>query len=448
MDPRPIERVRDARGISRDCQAGSRKRGQVVPRRNRTGDGLRLPVDVDAELAAEVHRGGVRVDVPSGADVHRIAFREDPRVTALVRFADVEEEELRIQEGDVFAAEPVLVCADSFEAPHEARLARDEACGSVRADHDARVDRLAVRLDPPSAVVTRNPRDLGRCAQLGAMVHGAIDEPAIEHRAVDCVARKAGDVEPGPVRHDAFRAGDALSDPLISGSEAIRRESKLTHAFRALDGLSDDFLLFEDRGSEARGGDCPGGHSSGRSGAHHDRVVHSLMVRESGLFRRYAVASAGNRTARSSPWAVGRYTYGGTPRRTAGPRCLVISCTAIKTRRLLTVVYSEKPSSSATSVTLASGWRCKKRRIVTVFRSKTSALCFCSGRGSSSSRSKTRYPCSEGETTTFRSAVFSISSRCFATPAGPTPIWAASSGIFESRLRYTLFSTTIVRTSR
>src|SRR3989449_3267270 len=32
-------------------------------------------------------------------------------------------------------------------------------CGSVRADHDARIDRLAVRLDPPSAVVTRDPGD-------------------------------------------------------------------------------------------------------------------------------------------------------------------------------------------------------------------------------------------------------------------------------------------------
>src|SRR2546422_1798353 len=128
-------------------------------------------------------------------------------------------------------------------------------------------------------------------------------------------------------------------------------------------------------------------NSARGAGAHDDRVVHSLMVMGSGLFRPYAVASAGNRTARSSPWAVGRYTYGGTPRRTAGPRCFVISCTAIRTRRLLTVVYSEKPSSSATSVTLASGWPCRKRRIVTVFRSRTSAVCFCSGRGSSSSRS-------------------------------------------------------------
>src|SRR2546428_12471822 len=104
------------------------------------------------------------------------------------------------------------------------------------------------------------------------MVHGAIDEPAIEHRAVDCVARKAGDVEPGPVRHDAFRAGETLSDPLISGSEAIRRESKITHAFRALDGLSNDSLLFENRGPEARGRDCPSGQSSGASGAHHARL--------------------------------------------------------------------------------------------------------------------------------------------------------------------------------
>src|SRR5207245_2793047 len=282
-----------------------------------------------------------------------------------LRCSDVEEEELRIKEGDVVPAEPVLVCAVSFEAPHEARLARNEARRSVRTDHDVRINRLAVRLDPPSAVVTGNPGDLGRCAQLGAIVHRAVDEPAIEHRAVDRVARKAGDVEPGPVRHDAFRAGDALGDPLIPRSEAVRRESELAHAFRALDGLSDDFLLLKDRGPEARGGEGPCGHSAGRSGAHHDRVVHSVMVRESGLFRPYAVASAGNRIARSSPWAVGRYTYGGTPRRTAGPRCLVISCTAIRTRRLLTVVYSERPSSSVTSVTLASGWRCRKRRIVT-----------------------------------------------------------------------------------
>src|SRR5437879_8426022 len=135
-----------------------------------------LAVDVDAELAAEIHRGGVRVNVTSGADVHRIAFREDPRVTALVRFADVQEEELRIQEGDVFAAEPVLVCADSFEAPHEARLARNEARRSVRTDHDARINRLAVRLDPPSAVVTRTTGTLGRCAWIGAWVLSAVDE--------------------------------------------------------------------------------------------------------------------------------------------------------------------------------------------------------------------------------------------------------------------------------
>src|SRR5207244_8161767 len=227
------------------------------------------------------------------------------------------------------------------------------------------------------------------------------------------------------VRHDAFRSGDALSDPLVPRSEAVRRESELAHAFRALDGLSNDSLLFEDRGPEARGGERPCGHSSGRSGAPPDRVVHSEMVRESGLFRPYAVASAGNRTARSSPWAVGRYTYGGTPRRTAGPRCFVISWTAIRTRRLLTVVYSEKPSSSATSVVLASGWTCRNRRTVTVLRSNASAVCFCSGRGSSSIRSYARLPCSEGETTTFNKAVFSISSKCFATAAGAMPIFSA-----------------------
>src|SRR5207247_5325975 len=122
-----------------------------------------------------------------------------------------------------------------------------------------------------------------------------------------------------PVRHDAFRAGDALRDPLIPRSEAIRRESELAHAFRALNRLSDDFLLFEDRGPKARGGERPRGHSSGRSGAHYDRVVHSLMVRGSGLFRPYAVASAGHRTGRCPRWAVGRHTYGARPRGRAGP---------------------------------------------------------------------------------------------------------------------------------
>src|SRR5439155_396907 len=162
-------------------------------------------------LAAKIHRGGVRVDVASGADVHRIALREYPRVTALVRLSDVEEEELRFQERHVLAAESVLVRADPLEATDEARLTGDEA---------------------------RRP-----------------------------------------------------------------------------------------------GGEWPCGHPSGRSSADDDRVVHSTMERGSELFRPYAVASAGNRTARSSPCAVGRYTYGGTPRRTAGPRCFVISWTAIRTRR-------------------------------------------------------------------------------------------------------------------
>src|SRR5207249_2157796 len=143
------------------------------------------------------------------------------------------------------------------------------------------------------------------------------------------------------VRRDALGTDDALGDPLLSRPEAVRRKAELADAFRALDWFADHLLLFEDRGPEARGGEWPCGHPSGRSSADDDRVVHSTMERGSELFRPYAVASAGNRTA-----------------------------------------------------------------------------------------------------------VCSISSRCFATAAGAMPIWAASSGIFESRLRYTLFSTTIERTSR
>src|SRR5213594_3009266 len=448
MDAGAIQGVRDPRRIAGDREAGSRERGQIVSRRNRTRDGLRPPVHVDAELAAKIHRGGVRVDVASGADVHRIALREYPRVTSLVRLSDVEEEELRFQERHVLAAESVLVRADPLEATDEARLTGDEARRPVGADDDARIDRLAVCLDSPPAIMTGNPRDLGRRAQLRAIVDRAIDEPAIECGAMDRVSREAGDVEPSPVRRDALGTDDALGDPLLSGPEAVRRKAELADAFRALDWFADHLLLFEDRGPEARGGEWPCGHPSGRSSADDDRVVHSTRERGSELFRPYAVASAGNRTARSSPCAVGRYTYGGTPRRTAGPRCFVISWTAIRTRRPLTVVYSERPSSSATSIVLASGWRCRNRRIVTVLRSNASAVCFASGRGSSSNRSYTRLPCSDGDTTTFNNAVFSISSSCFATAAGAMPIWAASSGIFESRLRYTLFSTTIERTSR
>src|SRR5207249_41667 len=327
----------------------------------RTRDGLRPPVHVDAELAAKIHRGGVRVDVASGADVHRIALREYPRVTSLVRLSDVEEEELRFQERHVLAAESVLVRADPLEATDEARLTGDEARRPVGADDDARIDRLAVCLDSPPAIMTGNPRDLGRRAQLRAIVDRAIDEPAIECGAMDRVSREAGDVEPSPVRRDALGTDDALGDPLLSRPEAVRRKAELADAFRALDWFADHLLLFEDRGPEARGGEWPCGHPSGRSSADDDRVVHSTMERGSELFRPYAVASAGNRTARSSPCAVGRYTYGGTPRRTAGPRCFVISWTAIRTRRPLTVVYSERPSSSATSVVLASGWTWRSR---------------------------------------------------------------------------------------
>src|SRR5437867_7619383 len=387
VDPRPVQGVRDARGIAGNGQARRPEGGQIVPRRDRTRNGLRPPVHVDAELAAKIHRGGMRIDVASRADVHRIALREYPRVTALVRLSDVEEEELRFQERHVLAAESVLVRADPLEAPDEARLTGDEARRPVGADDDARIDRLAIRLDSPGAVVTGNPRDLGRCAQLRAIVDRAIDEPAIQCGAVDRVSREAGDVEPGPVRRDALGAGDALGDPLLSGSEAVRREAELADAFRALDRFADHLLLFEDRGPEARGGERPCGHPSGRSRADDDRGVPSTMVRGSELFRPYAVASAGNRTARSSPCAVGRYTNGGTPLRTAGPRCFVISWTAIRTRRPFTVVYSERPSSSATSVVLASGWTCRNLRIVTVFRSRASAVGLCSGRGSSSSRS-------------------------------------------------------------
>src|SRR3989442_2588527 len=159
MEAGPVQWVRDPRRIAGDREAGSREGGQVVPRWNRTRDRLRLPVHVDPELAAKIHRGGVRIDVASGANVHRIALREDPRVAAIVRLADVQEEIIRIQEGHVLAAEAVFVRADPFEASDEARLPRDEARGSVCANQDARLDRVAVRLDSPDAVVAgKSPR--------------------------------------------------------------------------------------------------------------------------------------------------------------------------------------------------------------------------------------------------------------------------------------------------
>src|SRR5438445_11847300 len=119
----------------------------------------------------------------SGADVHRIAFREDPRVAAVVGRADVEEEVLRIEKGNVLAPEAVLVGSDSFEVSDEARLACDETRGSVRADQDARLDGLPVRLDPPPAVATRNARDLRRCAEPRPAVDGTVDKPPFAARA-------------------------------------------------------------------------------------------------------------------------------------------------------------------------------------------------------------------------------------------------------------------------
>src|SRR3989442_6719227 len=183
MEAGPVQWVRDPRRIAGDREAGSRERGQVVPRWNRTRDRLRLPVHVDPELAAKIHRGGVRIDVASGANVHRIALREDPRVAAIVRLADVQEEIIRIQEGHVLAAEAVLVRADPFEASDEARLPRDEARGSVRADQDARLDRVAVRLDSPDAVVAGNDPDLLPSVEVRPALHGAVHDRLVGHPA-------------------------------------------------------------------------------------------------------------------------------------------------------------------------------------------------------------------------------------------------------------------------
>src|SRR2546422_8394610 len=284
MDAGPVQGVRAPRGIAGNREAGCPERGQVVSRRDRTRDGLRPSVHVDPELAAKIHRGGMRVDMASGADVHRIAFREDPRVAAVVGLADVEEKVLRIEKGDVLAPEAVLVRSDSFEVSDEARLACDETRGSVSADQDARLDGLPVRLDPPAAVVTSNARDLRRCAELRPVVHGAVDKPPIECRAADRITREPGDVEPGPVRHDARRAGHALRDPLIPRMQPVRREAELAHALRALDRFPDDFLLLEDRGPESCSGERPCGHSTGGPGAPDDRIVHSGMGRGRGYF--------------------------------------------------------------------------------------------------------------------------------------------------------------------
>src|SRR2546422_9639906 len=158
MDAGPVQGVRDSRGIAGNREAGCPERSQVGSRRDRTRDGMRPSVHVDPELAAKVHRGGVRVDMASGADVHRIALREDPRVAAVVGLADVEEEVLRIEKGNVLAPEAVLVRSDSFEVSDEARLACDETRGSVRADQDARLDGPPVRPDPPAATATRTAR--------------------------------------------------------------------------------------------------------------------------------------------------------------------------------------------------------------------------------------------------------------------------------------------------
>src|SRR2546430_2073254 len=151
-----------------------------------------------------------------------------------------------------------------------------DTCQAVRADADARIDCLAVRLDPPSPVVTGNPGDLGRRAEFAAIVHGAIDEPAVERRAVERVARETGDVEPLSTWHDALRARDALRNPFVPRPQSVRREAEFAHAFRALDRLSDDPFLFEDGGPETGCGDLPRSHAAGGSRAHDDRVVHSV----------------------------------------------------------------------------------------------------------------------------------------------------------------------------
>src|SRR5207247_9273259 len=55
------------------------------------------------------------------------------------------------------------------------------------------------------------------------------------------------------------------------------------------------------------------------------------------------------------PWAVALYTYGGTPRLIARPRCFVTREIASSTRRFVFTAYSDIPSSSASSTEVASG---------------------------------------------------------------------------------------------
>src|SRR5256885_942450 len=461
MDPRAVHRIRDAARISDDREAGHRQGGQIVPIRNRAGDRLLPAADVDPEFPAEGHRRGVSVDRASRPDVHVLALREDPGVAAFVGLAHEQEEEIRIEDRHVLAAESIFVGNDLLESPNEARLAGDEARRPVRTDDDPRVHGFAVRLDPPAAVVPGDPGHPCRRPQVRPVAHGSLHDPAIEGRSVDRIPGKPRDVDPVPVGGDALRPRSPRGDPLLAGTEAVRLEAELAHALRTLDRLPDDLLLIEDRRPEARRGELPRGHAPGGARPDDDRVEHvaqgvrggyigltpwprqgiaprglprarSSDTRTAGprrpssyrgpppgspprraaarpcprrgpprrrprrtrrarsprrIYRPYAVASAGNRPARSSPCAVVRYTYGGTPRRRAGPRCFVTSWTAVRTRRLFTVVYSERPISSTISVALASGWSRRKWRIATFCGSRTSEIGRFSGRGSSSIRS-------------------------------------------------------------
>src|SRR5713226_5200189 len=230
MNPGAVHRVRDPAGISDDRETGHRKGREIVSVRDRPGDRLRAPRDVDAISPTESQGGRMSVDWTARPDVRRFSLREDPGVAALVRLAYEQEEEVRIQVGHVFAAESILVGDDLLELPNESGLARDETRGSVRTNDEARVDGVAIRLDPPGAIVLGQTRDPRRRSQLGAIVHGLLHDPTVERGPVDRVSGQAGDVEPLPIRGDALGTGDALRDPFIPRAESVRQEAELAHS--------------------------------------------------------------------------------------------------------------------------------------------------------------------------------------------------------------------------
>ena len=274
MDARAVHRVRDPRRIPDDGEAGRCEGRQVVPVRDRAGDRLRAPRDVDAEPPAEGDRRGVSVDGPAGPDVHTIALREDPGVASLVHPAHEQQEEVRVEDRHVFPAEAVLVRDDLLQGPHEAGLSRGQARGPIGADDHAGVEGLAVRLDAPATVVPRDRRHPRRGPQGRAVIDRVVDDPSIERGPVERVSGQSRDVKPFAVRGDAFRSRDFLGDPFLPRLESVRPETELAHAFGALHRLADDFLLVEDRRPVAGRGELSGRHASGGAGPDDDRVEH------------------------------------------------------------------------------------------------------------------------------------------------------------------------------